>query len=99
MFHVSPLASGGLLATFGIPRPVGTSLLAQLVKNPPATRETWVPSMGWEDLLEKGTDTYPFQYSGLENSMDCIVHGVTKSWTQLSDFFQFHHKIVGDTVY
>ena len=29
---------------------------------------------------------YPFQYSGLENSMDCIVHGVTKSQTQLSDF-------------
>ena len=30
-----------------------------------------------------------FQYSALENSMDCIVHGVTKSWTQLSNF-QFH---------
>ena len=29
---------------------------------------------------------YPLQYSGLENSMDCIVHGVTKSRTQLSDF-------------
>ena len=24
---------------------------------------------------------YSLQYSGLENSMDCIVHGVTKSWT------------------
>ena len=32
---------------------------------------------------------YPLQYSGLENSMDCIVHGVPKSWTQLSDF-HFH---------
>ena len=32
---------------------------------------------------------YPLQYSGLENSMDCIVHGVTKSWTQWSDF-HFH---------
>ena len=29
---------------------------------------------------------YPLQYSGLENSMDSIVHGVAKSWTQLSDF-------------
>ena len=28
----------------------------------------------------------PLQYSGLENSLDCIVHGVTKSQTQLSDF-------------
>ena len=24
---------------------------------------------------------YPFQYSGLENSMDCRIHGVAKSWT------------------
>ena len=29
---------------------------------------------------------YPLQYSGLENSMDCIAHGVTKSWTRLSNF-------------
>ena len=29
---------------------------------------------------------YPLQYSGLENSMDSIVHGVAKSRTQLSDF-------------
>ncbi|KAB0368363.1 hypothetical protein FD755_020129, partial [Muntiacus reevesi] len=32
---------------------------------------------------------YPFQYSGLENSMDCVVCGVAKSWTRLSDFHQF----------
>ena len=33
---------------------------------------------------------YPLQYSGLEKSMDCIVHGVAKSQTRLSDFhFQF----------
>ena len=30
------------------------SLVAQLVKNPPAMRETWVRSLGWEDTLEKG---------------------------------------------
>ena len=30
--------------------------------------------------------SYPLQCSGLENSMDCIVHGVTKSWTRLNDF-------------
>ena len=33
------------------------SLIAQLVKNPPAVQETWVPSLGWEDPLEKGTAT------------------------------------------
>ena len=32
---------------------------------------------------------YPLQYSGLENSMDCIVHGVTKSQTRLSNL-HFH---------
>ena len=32
---------------------------------------------------------YPLQYSDLENSMNCIVHGVAKSWTQLRDF-HFH---------
>ena len=34
------------------------SLVAQLVKNPPAMRETWVPSLGWEDSLEKGKATH-----------------------------------------
>ena len=32
---------------------------------------------------------YPFQHSGLENYMDCIVNGVTNSWTLLSNF-HFH---------
>ena len=31
--------------------------VAQLVKNP-AMRETWVQTLGWEDLLEKGTATH-----------------------------------------
>ena len=35
---------------------------------------------------------YPLQYSGLENSMDCTVHGVAKSRTQLSDFHFFLSK-------
>ena len=36
----------------------GASLVAQLVKNPPAIRETWVRSLGWEDPLEKGKATH-----------------------------------------
>ena len=36
----------------------------------------------------KGKD-YPLQYSSLENFMDCIVHGLAKNWTRLSDFFTF----------
>ena len=38
--------------------PAGASLVAQLVKNPPAVQETWVPSLGWEHSLEKGTATH-----------------------------------------
>ena len=34
------------------------SLVDQLVKNPPAMRETWVQSLGWEDPLEKGKATH-----------------------------------------
>ena len=34
------------------------SLVAQLVKNPPATWETWVRSLGWEDPLEMGKATH-----------------------------------------
>ena len=37
---------------------------------------------------------YPLQYSGLENAMDCIVHGVTKSRTRLSHF-HFHASLSG----
>ena len=32
--------------------------MAQLVKNPPAMRETWIPFLGWEDPLEKGKATH-----------------------------------------
>ena len=38
----------------------------------------WIPELGRSPGEGKG---YPLQYSGLENSMGCIVHGVTKSWT------------------
>ena len=34
------------------------SLVAQMVKNLPAMRETWVQSLGWEDPLEDGTATH-----------------------------------------
>ena len=62
-----------------------TSFVAHLVKNPPAMWGTWVrfPGLGRSPGEGKG---YPLQYSGLENSMDCIVHGVTKSQTRKSDF-------------
>ena len=59
--------------------------MAQLVKNPPAMQETWILSVGWEDSPGEGNG-YPLQDSGLENSLDCIVHWVAKSQTRLSNF-------------
>ena len=44
-----PSGSGGLLAL---------CLVAQMVKNPPAMKETWVLSLGWEDSLEKEMATH-----------------------------------------
>ena len=65
------------------------SLVAQLVKNLPAMRETWDQSLGWEDPLEKGKASHssilPWR------SPWSTVHGAAKSQTQLNDFqFQFH---------
>ena len=42
-----------------------------------------IPELGRSPGEGKG---YPLKYSGLENSIDCLVHGVTKSETQLGDF-------------
>ena len=110
------------------------ALIAQLVKNPPASRrpwfDSWVRKIPWRrdrlptpvflgfpcgsagkesacNMGELGSipglgrspgegKGYPHQYSGLENSMDCIVYGVPKSWTGLSDsHFHFHHQWKG----
>ena len=49
----------------------GASLVTQLVKNPPAMRETWVPSLSWEEPLEKGKATH----SGLGE-----FHGLHSPW-------------------
>ena len=42
-----------------------------------------IPGLGRSPGEGKG---YPLQESGLENPIDYTVHGITKSWTQLSDF-------------
>ena len=52
------------------------SLVAQMVKNLPAMWETWLPSLGWEDPLEKSMDRGAWQVT---------VHGVTRSQTQMND--------------
>ena len=57
-------------------------------------QETWVWSLGWGDLLEKGKATHSVFW--MENSKDCIVHGVTKGWTRLSEWTELNwrcHKL------
>ena len=64
------------------------SLMAQMVKNPPAMQETQIVSLGRKDSLGKRNGN-PLQYSCLENSTDrgawwATVHRVAKSQTQLT---------------
>ena len=47
----------------------------------------WIPGLG---RYPGEGNSYSLQYSGLENSMDYIVHGVAKCWTQLNDFTSLH---------
>ena len=65
------------------------SLVAQLIKNPPAMQETWVQSLGWEDPLEKGRTTHSSIL--VWRTLDCIDHGVTKSQRRLSNFHLHFH--------
>ena len=66
------------------------SLVAQTIKNPPAMQETWVQSLGWEDPLEDGMATHSsilaWRIPMDKGAWWGTVHGVTKSWTRLSDF-------------
>ena len=59
--------------------------MAQTVKNPPAMRETWVQSLGWEDRLVKGMATHSsilvWRIPMDRGTWWATVHGVTKSQT------------------
>ena len=69
------------------------SLIAQLVKNPPAMQEIWVRSLGWEDPLEKGKGTHS---SVLAWRIPWTIQsmGVAKSRTRLSDFHYYYYHLV-----
>ena len=67
---------------------VAVSLVAQLVKNLPAMQETVAQFLGQEDTLEKGqaihSSILAWRISKDRVAWWATVHGVTKSWTQLS---------------
>ena len=66
------------------------SLVAQLVKNPPAMREIWVLSLDWEEPLEEGMATHSSMLARRipmdRGAWGATVHGITKNRTRLSDF-------------
>ena len=68
---------------------LGTTLLAQMVKNPPVMQETWVRCLGREDPLEEGMATHSsllaWRIPMDTGAWRATVRGVTKSQTQLSD--------------
>ena len=63
--------------------------MTQMVKNPPAIQEPRVQSLDWEDPLEEGLATHSSIFAWIipmdRGTWWALVHGVTKSWTQLSD--------------
>ena len=75
---------------------IKASLVAQLVKNPPAMRETWIQPLGWEEPWRRESQPitvfWPREFHGL-------VQGVSRSQTRLSDFhFHFWKKTQGDCI-
>jgi len=65
------------------------SLIAQLVKNQPAMRETWVQSLVWEVSLEEGMATHSsilaWRIPKDRGAWRVTVHGIAKNWTRLRD--------------
>ena len=70
------------------------SLVAQTVKNSPAVEETCVRSLAWEDPLEEGMATHSsmlaWRIPMVRGAWQATVHGVSKSWAQLSDWVHTH---------
>jgi len=67
-------------------------LVAQLIKNPSAMRETWVQSLGWENRLEKAKATHC-------RTLDWRIPQtmVAKSWTRLSDLHFYFQRVLRRT--
>ena len=70
------------------------SLVAQLVKNPLAMWETWVRSLNWEDILEKGKATHSSTLASripwhVQSKSDCTLSSVYTILLHLSLFSYF----------
>ena len=93
LYDPGSIPGSGRLPGEGIGYPLQyswASLVAHLVKESACNAGDLgsIPGLGRSPGEGKG---YPLQCSGLENSMDCIDHGVTKSQTRLSNFHTHTH--------
>ena len=62
------------------------SLVAQMVKNPPAVQKTWVQSLRWEDPIEKGMAThFSILAWRIPKTEEPTVHKIAKNQTRLSN--------------
>ena len=89
---IRSLISENMWQSSGVLKSFRTLLVAQMVKNPPVMQETWAQSLGRE--YPGDGHGYSVQYSCGRISKDrgawqATVHGVAKSWTQLSNTFTF----------
>ena len=79
-----------IFSLFSVIFTLWASLVAQMVKNLPAMWETWAPSLGWEDPLEKGmatpTSILAWKIPWTEEPGRLQFMGVAKSQTRLNDF-------------
>ena len=88
--HIFSMAKcSHILLIFKLSSPIGASLVAKKVKNPPAMWETWVWSLGWEDPLEEGMVTHSsilaWRIPMGRGVWQATIHEVTKSQTRLND--------------
>ena len=79
---------GNAVTLFDYIYPVKASLVAQLVKSLPAMWETWIPSLGWEDPLEKETATHSSILAWRIPWTPCVTESDMTEW--LSLLLSFH---------
>ena len=86
---IPELGSTYFCSLCGLSESLGFSGGSDSKKNLPATWETWVQFLGWEDPLEDGMATHSsilaWRFPMDRGAWWSTVHGVTKSWTRLSD--------------
>ena len=92
---VHGILQAGILQWVAISSFKGSALVAQTLKNLPAMRETWVPSLGWKDPLEKGMATHSVFLPGESYGQRSLV-GYSPWGCKESDTTEMTEHITGE---